>query len=54
MTHIEITFTNGSTLSFDYKGDIDFHSIGSGVICFDDMYINLSNVLYMRKEAENE
>ena len=52
MTHIEIVFTNDKCLSFDYMGDIDLHSIKGGLLIFDDMCINLSNVLYIRKKEK--
>lgn len=55
MTHIEIRFTNDNVLNFDYEGEIDLHTINGHYMAFDDMLINLANVLFIRKkEADNE
>ena len=49
----KVHFTNGDVLEFK-SDDIDFHEIRIGLILFDNSIINLTNVTYMEKEADDE
>jgi len=50
----KVHFTNGDVLDFYCDEDIDFHRIQIGLIAFDNSIINLNNVTFMEKEADND
>ena len=50
MTHLEITFTNNNVLSIDYEGEMDLHKLGTDYLSFNDIWVNLANVLFIRKK----
>lgn len=52
MTHLEITFTNNNVLSIDYEGEIDLHTTNGHYVAFGDIWVNLSNVLFILKKEE--
>lgn len=54
MNKYEIKFTNGDKLTFTTDCKINFHVIATDRICFDDMLINLREVLYIREIKEGE
>lgn len=56
MTHLEIVFTNGNVLSIDYEGEMemDLHKLGTDYLAFNDIWVNLVNVLFIRKKEEEE
>ena len=52
MTHLEITFTNNHVLSIEFEDDIDLHKLQTDYLSFNDIWVNLSNVLFIRKKEE--
>lgn len=52
MTKYSVQFVHGDGLVFE-AGDIDFKNITSAYISFDKLFINMRNVLYIRKIPEN-
>lgn len=54
MNKYEIRFTNGDKLTFTQDFKLDFHVITTDRICFDNMLINLREVLYIREIKEGE
>ena len=54
MTHLEITFTNNHVLSIDYEGEMYLHKLATDYLAFNDIWVNLSNVLCIRKKEEEE
>lgn len=45
---------DASTVVFETPTNIDFHTVSTNAIAFDDMYINMANVIYIRKEVVEE
>lgn len=45
---------DGSTISFTTSTDIDFHKISNTAISFNDIYINLTNVICISKKVVEE
>lgn len=41
---------DGSIMVFESNTNIDFHKIANTAIAFDDMYINMANVISIQKE----
>lgn len=54
MTHLEIVFTTDKVMKIDVAEDVDLHKINGNYLVFDNQWINLANVLFISKEAENE
>ncbi len=54
MTHLEIVFTTDKALKFDVAEDVDLHKINGNYLVFDNQWVNLANVLFISKEANNE
>ena len=50
------TFTcvGGNTITFTTSTNIDFHKISNTAIAFNDLFINLSNVICINKEVVEE
>lgn len=53
MYKYKVYFTNGNCLSFGFSQDIDLHDLKNVAIATDDIYINLQNVNFIKKEVEN-
>lgn len=55
-----VRYIDGNTMTFETVENIDFHTISITAIAFNDMYINMANVIYIQKQiiskggAENE
>lgn len=49
-TKIEVYFVDGVTVSFDVHSDVDLHKITGQYLAFDDLFINLANVLFIKKK----
>ena len=47
-------FIDGTTLTFETTTNIDFHTIANTAIAFNDVYINMANVIYIQKVVRNE
>ena len=45
---------DGNTITFEIDEDIDFHTLSNTAIAFDDMYINMANVIYIQKQIITE
>lgn len=43
-------FVDGNSLTFETKENIDFHTLANTAISFNDMYINMANVIYIQKQ----
>ena len=41
---------DGSVLTFETTTNIDFHTLSNTAIAFEDMYINMANVIYIQKQ----
>ena len=41
---------DGSTMAFETTTDIDFHTISNTAIAFADIYINMTNIVYIQKQ----
>lgn len=41
---------DGNTLTFETTENIDFHTLANTAIAFEDMYINMANVVYIQKK----
>jgi hypothetical protein len=41
---------DGTTMTFETTTNIDFHALANTAIAFEDMYINMANVIYIQKE----
>ena len=41
---------DGSTMTFETTTNIDLHTLSNTSIAFNDMYINMANVIYIQKE----
>ena len=39
----------GTTMTFETDENIDFHTLSNTVIAFENMYINMANVIYIQK-----
>ena len=49
MFYYIIFFTNGSTLQLCLKNKIDLHTLRGNVLIFDDVFINLDNVNFIKE-----
>lgn len=47
-------FADGKTVTFEAMENIDFHKISNTAIAFNDIYINMSNVDFIKKEIADE
>jgi len=45
-----VKYNDGSTGIFTTDEDIDFHTLHNTAIAFEDMYINMANVIYIQKQ----
>ena len=55
MSKFEIHFVNGAILNVDVPCDVDLHRITGQHLVFNNLFINIGNVLCIRKkEADNE
>ena len=45
---------DGKSITFTSPTDIDFHKIQNTAIAFNDLYINLTNVICIKKEVVEE
>lgn len=55
MCNLKIHFVNGTILDIAVPCDVDLHTISDHYIAFNNMFINVSNILYIeKKETENE
>lgn len=52
--HYYFKCVDGNTIDFTTPTDIDFHKISNTAIAFNDLYINLANVICIRKEVVKE
>lgn len=50
MSNFEIHFVNGAILKVDSTCDVGFHEITGQYVSFDNLFINIGNVLYIKKE----
>lgn len=41
---------DGTTMTFETSENIDFHTLANTAIAFEDMYINMANVIYIQKQ----
>lgn len=41
---------DGSVMTFETTTNIDLHKFTNTAIAFDDMYINMANVIYFQKQ----
>lgn len=41
---------DGTTMTFETTTNIDFHTLSNTAIAFEDMYINMTNVIYIQKQ----
>lgn len=41
---------DGTTMIFETTENIDFHTLSNTAIAFNDMYINMANIIYIQKE----
>ena len=49
----KIMFVGNTSITFDYKTDIDLHEIDCNMpLVLDNVYINMANVLFIEKEAK--
>ena len=46
----EIKFKNGDRINFNSEVDIDFHSFKPDYLAFNDLFVNFSEVNYIKKE----
>lgn len=46
-------FKTGEVLNIKTEIDVDLHNLGGGYLAFDDILIDLSEVLYLRKFVYN-
>ena len=41
---------DGSVMVFETTTNIDFHKVANTAIAFEDMYINMANIIYIQKQ----
>lgn len=41
---------DGTTMTFETTENIDFHTLANTAIAFNDMYINMANVISIQKQ----
>lgn len=45
-----VKYINGTTMTFEITENIDLHKLTNTAIAFDDIYINMANVIYIQKQ----
>lgn len=45
-----IKCVDGSTMTFETTINIDLHTLSNTAIAFNDMYINMANIIYIQKQ----
>ena len=45
-----IRYIDGTTMTFEIIENIDLHKLTNTTIAFDDLYINMANVIYIKKQ----
>lgn len=45
-----IKCVDGTTMTFETTENIDLHKLANTAIAFNDMYINIANIIYIQKE----
>lgn len=50
----EIAFKDNIRINFNSDADVDLNEITGGYMSFDDLFINLTNVLYIKKKEAEE
>ena len=47
----DIYFVGGTHIDFTTEVDMDFHKISPTAIAYDELYINMANVTFMKKQT---